>query len=264
MPHRHTPSRHTAAGGAFSEGFTLIELLVVISIIALLIAILLPALRAARTSAKLMKAGSQVRQLQIAVHAYANDYDDVLPPTADDDSAPYWTNLLVDGGYLAEYRTGSGQAPEIFFSPDHDRSLNPTFRFSGFGATGWGAMAISNRKNIEAAPARQHDVRGPAPAKVMTLVDVSNFASNNGLTDGLYDASSGNSNIFTYNGAAARSYLDGHVSTGRTGNSAEGLYWQANGQRNGNFLAHFTGAGRKTKFKEPWYGRHSLSEDPWD
>ena len=57
------------------RAFTLIELLVVISIVALLVGILLPALGAARRSAQTLKCMSQVRQLEMAHYAYINDHD---------------------------------------------------------------------------------------------------------------------------------------------------------------------------------------------
>ncbi|MFW6039210.1 MAG: type II secretion system protein [bacterium] len=60
-------------------GFTLIELLVVISIIALLIAILLPALKQARDLARRTQCLSQIRQLNLAANAYAVDHDGILP-----------------------------------------------------------------------------------------------------------------------------------------------------------------------------------------
>ena len=62
-----------------STAFTLIELLVVISIIALLIALLLPALRQARTAANRMNCASNQRQLAVGIHAYANDENGELP-----------------------------------------------------------------------------------------------------------------------------------------------------------------------------------------
>lgn len=70
----HPRSRPTA-----TNGFTLIELLVVISIIALLIAILLPALQQARAVARSAQCSSNLRQLALAVHVYANDHDERLP-----------------------------------------------------------------------------------------------------------------------------------------------------------------------------------------
>ncbi len=62
-----------------STGFTLIELLVVISIIALLIALLLPALSHARRAARNVQCLSSQRQQMIAVNAYTNDHDEHLP-----------------------------------------------------------------------------------------------------------------------------------------------------------------------------------------
>jgi len=56
-----------------ARAFTLIELLVVVAIIALLIAILLPALAAAREQARRITCSSNLRQVGIALHAYADD-----------------------------------------------------------------------------------------------------------------------------------------------------------------------------------------------
>ena len=72
---KQTPAQRTVRA---RRAFTLIELLVVISIIALLIAILLPALGAARKSARMTQCLSNMRQWGISQVAHAVDNEGVV------------------------------------------------------------------------------------------------------------------------------------------------------------------------------------------
>ena len=63
-----------------SPAFTLIELLVVVAIVAILAALLLPALRRAKEKGRSALCMSNLRQLGVAQQAYASDFDGNSPP----------------------------------------------------------------------------------------------------------------------------------------------------------------------------------------
>ncbi|MFG0249198.1 MAG: prepilin-type N-terminal cleavage/methylation domain-containing protein [Phycisphaeraceae bacterium JB051] len=85
-------------------GFTLIELLVVISIIALLIAILLPALRSARAVAKRTVCMSNERQFGVSLTVYTDGYNGWMPHSKIGSLYTYdgkwWSNFLVQSGAI--------------------------------------------------------------------------------------------------------------------------------------------------------------------
>ncbi|MHC4428207.1 MAG: type II secretion system protein [Planctomycetota bacterium] len=76
------------------SGFTIVELLVVISIIALLVALLLPAVGQARDRAKVSASRSNLRQLGVAMHSYAADWQDRHYTAARDNLAAFGPSVV--------------------------------------------------------------------------------------------------------------------------------------------------------------------------
>jgi len=74
-------SKHLDKSRLFLSGFTLIELLVVIAIISILLAILMPAMRKIRETARESVCKSNLRNVGLAVHLYLDDYERKLPDT---------------------------------------------------------------------------------------------------------------------------------------------------------------------------------------
>lgn len=79
-------------------GFTLIELLVVISIIAMLLSILMPALGKVRKSAQAIVCATRLKQVGVALELYAQQYKNFYPPCSINDGTPQqmtWDMFLM-------------------------------------------------------------------------------------------------------------------------------------------------------------------------
>jgi prepilin-type N-terminal cleavage/methylation domain-containing protein len=94
-----------AATTAGKDSFTLIELLVVVAIIAVLVSILLPALGAARESARATVCLSNMKQLGLGITAYAADFNDWMYISYDRNNVTWpdwWAQALGHAGYLPD------------------------------------------------------------------------------------------------------------------------------------------------------------------
>ena len=152
---RTFPTRRRGA----QAGFTLVELLVVIGIIAVLISILLPSLRAARRQAMTVQCSSNMRQVAMAMLMYINDNKGRFPAaTFFPISGHYpqgwwWPNELVRQNYIKQpglsvyKRPGSATSQKQFNRNNPFRCPEGIDEDSGISGGGGGDYPTDARNN---------------------------------------------------------------------------------------------------------------------
>ena len=113
---------YNRSSGIRQRGFTLIELLIVIGTIALLMAIMLPALNRARAQTRTIVCLSNLRQLGLAFACYANDYDDYAMPTVGQSGTYWWGRKLSNGidhtkGFVWPYLKSELERESVYECP---------------------------------------------------------------------------------------------------------------------------------------------------
>src|SRR3954465_9018188 len=89
---------HENVRGRFRIAFTLIELLVVVAIIAILAALLLPALAGGKERARRIVCKNHLRQFLLAAQMYAHDFENKLPSGSSENSDPQDEHIPILSG----------------------------------------------------------------------------------------------------------------------------------------------------------------------
>lgn len=142
-----------------TAGFTLIELLVVISIIAVLIALLLPALAKAKDIANTVVCAANLRSIDQAAEEYSQEYRDQPVPLMTFSNAGVnagrdfiWPAILIADGIIPEEKVSGGnkdynvpQLPTIFYDPG---DLNASSVNAVYGINAYSYYVLINGKKV--------------------------------------------------------------------------------------------------------------------
>ena len=129
---RPNPGSRRADRRAHGAAFTLVELLAVLAIVVVLASLLLPAVFGARARAKTVYCGNNLRQICLAMIAYAGDYRGRFPPNHSGMKQRWY-----DNDRIMKYLSKPGLAPPVLACPEDENA------FRSYAMNVWASSAVS-------------------------------------------------------------------------------------------------------------------------
>jgi prepilin-type N-terminal cleavage/methylation domain-containing protein len=223
---------HLRRRSADGQGFTLIELLVVVAIIAVLVAILLPAMASARSTAIQLSCAGRMKQMGLAMQMYLNEHQETFAPYRYDTATVaglYWGDLMKPYLNDANPNEGLDGSPcgDAFFCPTmgpawEQYGLKRSTKYMGFAYNDFGLGGSMWGNSVRLGQIQ-------SPDRILCFAEAYEYAfwwpasptwSTNRFGAGElfhFRHRLGDNQLFPGDGSMNAYYIDGHIASIRSG-----------------------------------------------